>query len=81
MMDDLPNSLKRCDVLIPTDAMEPSREVVIVPKWHREFLSKKEMVDYYEYRKPFLKYLVNMGKNLEKAKGYSPHTVYNRWIG
>jgi len=73
---DRPETLERCDVL-DDDAMEPNREVVIVPKSHREYLSDKQILDYYEYRKKFLIYLLKCGKNPKKAKGYAPHTVYN----
>jgi len=71
-----PNTLKRCDGF-DSDMMEPNRTITIVRKGQREFLTKKAVVDYYEYRKPFLTYLLRMGKNPEKAKGYSPYTVSN----
>lgn len=71
-----PNQLKRCPGF-DSDMMEPNRTITLVPKRHREFLSDKAVIDYYEFRKPFLTYLLRMGKNPEKAKGYSPYTVCN----
>lgn len=59
------------------DEMEPSRNIIIVPDANAELLSEKEKVDYYEHRKTFLTWLLKMGKNPKKAKGYSPYTVYN----
>ncbi len=55
--------------------LEPNRTITIVWKGQRDFLTRKAAVDYYEYRKPFLTYLLKMGKNPKKAKGYSPYTV------
>jgi len=57
--------------------MEPNRSITIVRKGQQEFLSDKAVVDYYEYRKSFLTYLLRIGKNPEKANGYSPYTVCN----
>lgn len=69
--------------------MEPNRVISIVPQPNREQLNEKEEVDYYEYRKSFLSWLLQFGKNPQKAKGYSPYTVYatgyraaqfDRWV-
>jgi hypothetical protein len=76
MNPEKPNTLKRCDGF-NSDMMEPNRTITIVRKDQRDFLSDKDAVDYYEYRKPFLTYLLRMGKNPEKAKRYSPYTVSN----
>ncbi|WP_199725573.1 site-specific integrase [Haloarcula sp. Atlit-7R] len=73
---DKPNSLERYDVL-SDDAMEPSREIVIIPKGNQKYLNHKQALDYHEYRKKFLTYLLKLGKNPQKAKGYSPDTVRN----
>ena len=69
-----PNTLERCPGF-DSDMMEPNRTITIVQKNQRDFLTDKAAVDYYEYRKPFLTYLLRMGKDPEKAKGYSPYTV------
>jgi len=69
-----PNTLERCPGF-DSDMMEPNRTITIVRKNQRDFLSDKAVVDYYEYRKPYLTYLLRMGKDPEKAKGYSPYTV------
>lgn len=71
-----PNTLERCPGF-STDMMEPNRTIKIVRKEQKDFLSDKAVVDYYEYRKKFLTYLIRQGKNPEKAKGYSPYTVCN----
>jgi integrase len=76
MNPEKPNTLKRCDGF-DSDLMEPNRTITIVRKGQRNFLSDKAALDYYEYRKPFLTYLIRIGKNPEKAKGYSPYTVSN----
>jgi integrase len=57
--------------------MEPNRNITIVPESNADLLSEKERIDYYEHRKALLTYLLKFGKNPEKAKGYSPYTVYN----
>jgi hypothetical protein len=69
--------------------MEPNRTITTVRKGQREFLSDKAGVDYYEYRKLFLTYLLRMGKNPDKAEKYSLYTVsntanrtarFNKWV-
>jgi integrase len=67
---------KRCAVRIANEKMEPSRQISIVPKRNKNYLTEKELVDYQEYRKTFLYYLLKMGKNPKKAEGYSPYSVY-----
>lgn len=71
------------------DEMEPNRTIRIVPEPNEELLSEKEHLDYYEYRKSFLTWLLRFGKDPKKAKGYSPYTVYatsyrsakfDRWV-
>jgi len=69
-----PNRLTRCPGF-DSGQMEPNRNIRIVQKRHQEFLSDKQILDYYEFRKPFLSYLMKMGKNPQKARGYSPYTV------
>ncbi len=53
------------------------RNILIVHQRNADFLDTKQVVDYYEYRKSFLKWMLQFGKEPEKAEGYSPYTVYN----
>ncbi|MGQ3327634.1 tyrosine-type recombinase/integrase [Halorubrum sp. FL23] len=71
---DKPNTLERYPGF-DSDMMEPNNNITIVRKNQREFLREKAVVDYHDYRKKFLTYLLKMGKNPNKAKGYSPYTV------
>lgn len=73
-MSDRPKCLKRCEG-IDSDLTEPNRTIPIIREDHEAFLTHKERLDYYEYRKPFLVYLLRIGKNPQKAEGYSPYTV------
>jgi len=82
------NPTKGCDNRIDAD-LDPGRNIKIVPSANRDQLSEKQIVDYHSYRESFLKWLLHMGKNPEKAIGYSPYTVYesgyrsaafDRWV-
>lgn len=88
MPEDLPRTLARCNV-ISNDEMEPNRSILIVVKSNEERLSEKKLLDYHEYRKRFLSWLLNIGKDPKTADGYSPYTVYgtnyrtarfDRWV-
>lgn len=88
MTKDLPKTLKSCDV-ITIESIDPNRRILIVPKKTKDVLTEKEFVDYHEYRKQFLVYLLKFGKDESKAEGYSPYTVYadhyrsakfDRWV-
>jgi hypothetical protein len=61
------------------DETEPNRNIIIVPGPNRELLTDKEHIDYYEYRKSFLTWLLRFGKDPQRAKGYSPYSVYSMW--
>ena len=76
MSDERLHTLERCPVMGGIE-MEPSRNIVIVPKANADLLTEQEEIDYHEHRKAFLTFLLEFGKNPEKAKGYSPYTVYN----
>jgi len=80
MSADLPKTLARCGV-ISEDEMEPNRSILIVPESNEEKLMDKQLLDYHEYRKRFLSWLFDIGKDPESAEGYSPYTVYgtNYW--
>lgn len=71
-----PNNLARYPVGAELD-LEPNRNILIVPERTAERLSDKEYVDYHEYRKAFLTWLLQFGKNPKKAEGYAPQTVVN----
>jgi len=82
------NPTKDCDNRIDAN-LDPGRNIKIVPSANRERLSEKQIVDYHSYRESFLKWLLHLGKNPEKAIGYSPYTVYetgyraaafDRWV-
>jgi integrase len=55
--------------------MEPNRNIKIIRKGQMEFLTDKQQLDYYEHRKKFLTWMYRIGKNPDKAEGYSPYTV------
>ena len=74
MNSDPPNNLKRCEG-IESGITEPNRSITLYRNDQREFLRDKELVDYFEYRKPFLLWLLRKAKEPTKAKGYSPYTV------
>lgn len=63
--------------------------VPIVNQPTRAVLSERELVDYEEYKRRLLEWLLAVGKNPEKAEGYAPSTVrgvsqrvdkFYRWI-
>lgn len=57
------------------DELEPNRIIRIVPGPNEELLSETEFVDYYDYRRTFLTWLLKLGKDPKTAEGYSPYTV------
>ncbi|GAA0275662.1 tyrosine-type recombinase/integrase [Halobacterium noricense] len=75
MNDDLETTLKDCSV-ISNSQLADDRHIRIVPESPASKLTDQQFVDYHEYRKSFLSYLLNVGKNEDKAEGYSPYTVY-----
>lgn len=75
MKDDLPNTLRDCPVGVTPD-FDDDRRITIVPKTTASRLTEKEYVDYWNFRKDVLSYLLQIGKDEEKALGYSPYTVY-----
>ncbi len=68
---------ERCPPEIADDEIDPNRSITIVPDSNAELLGEKEEIDYHDYRERFLTYLLRMGKNPEKAEGYSPYSVYS----
>ena len=69
------NLPKGCDDSIDAD-LDPGRSIKIVPEGNYQMLTEKQIVDYHSYRRTFLEWLLYLGKNPEKAEGYSPYTVY-----
>lgn len=59
------------------EEVDPSRQITVVPDDNAAMLDEKQEVDYRDYRQNFLTYLLRIGKNLEKAEGYSPYSVYS----
>lgn len=66
---------ERRPVSTANDKMEPNRNIKIVPTKCDNYLTEKERVDYRDYRKTFIDYLLQIGKNPKKAEGYSPYSV------
>ncbi len=75
MNDELETTMKDCSV-ISNSQLANDRRIRIVPQWQEGFLTDKHLLDYHKYRKNLLSYLLQIGKNPEKAQGYSPYTVY-----
>lgn len=75
MKEGLETTLKDCDV-IPNDQLADDRHIRIVPQSTEGKLTEQQFVDYHEYRKNFLSHLLQVGKDMNKALGYSPYTVY-----
>jgi integrase len=75
MNDALETTLKDCSV-ISNSQLADDRHIRIVPESPASTLTDPQLVDYHEYRKNLLSYLLNVGKNEEKTEGYSPYTVY-----
>lgn len=82
------NPTNTSDNYITAD-LDAGRNLVIVPEDNAEQLHEKQVVDYHSYRKQFLEWLLHLGKNPEKAVGYSEYTVYesgyraaafDRWV-
>jgi integrase len=77
MKTDNRETSERCPVETASKKMEVNRNISIVPTKVDNYLTEKERLDYRQYRKTFLTYLLRRGKNPKKAKGYSPYSVYN----
>jgi integrase len=84
-----PKNGERCPIEEANAEMEPNRNITTVPPKSAERLTEKQKTDYREYRKKLLTYLLRVGKNIEKAEGYSPYSVYttgnrlarfDRWV-
>ena len=75
MESQYPNSLTDCGV-IDRNEIDPGRRIVLVPKSHHSATTEKQRVDHQNYREEFLTWLLKVGKNEEKAEGYSPYAVY-----
>ena len=73
---ELPIRLENCDVKLNGD-LDPGRNIAVIPQSHDSVLSDKQLVDYKEQRIKFLSWLLNVGKNPERATGYSEYTVYS----
>jgi len=72
---ELPLTLSRCTDGVGDD-IGLKRGIVVIPETHEEVLTDKKLINYKEHRKKFLLWLLNVGKDPERAEGYSPHTVY-----
>lgn len=52
--------------------------IVLVPEPTREKLNDRQRVDYRNHRKQFVKWMLNLGKNPDKAEGYAFDVVRRR---
>lgn len=59
-------------------ASDRLEELPVVPKKSRERLNGRELVDYEHHRKKLFNWMLDMGKNPDRAKGYSEETVRAR---
>lgn len=72
---ELPLILSRCPE-IEGDEIGLDRGIVVIPKSHESWLNDKQLINYKEHRVRFLSWLWNVGKDVERATGYSEYTVY-----
>ena len=72
---ELPLTLSRCT---ETDGSvsDLNRGIMVIPETHESVLTDKQLINYKEHRTKFLSWLLNVGKDPERAEGYSPHTIY-----
>ncbi|MFC7187523.1 tyrosine-type recombinase/integrase [Halorubrum yunnanense] len=65
------------------------RSINLVPEQNYKHLNEKQLVDYVEHRRRFVKWLREQGKHPEKREGYSDYTAYetsykaarfDRWV-
>ena len=75
MEHDLPLTLSRCSESVGND-IDLDRGIVIIPRSHVDVLTDKHLINYKDHRVTFPSWLLNVGKVPDRAKGYSPHTVY-----
>lgn len=73
---DLPIGLENCGVKLNGD-LDPGRSIPVVPQSHDHVLTERELVDYKAQRVKFLSWLLNVGKNPDRAEGYAEYTVYS----
>lgn len=63
------------------DTVDESNEIegiTLVPEESRRFCNQRQQIDYREHREPFIRWMLNLGKNPETAKGYAHATVRRR---
>lgn len=73
---ELPLTLSRCSETEGVDKA-PDRGIVVIPKSHEGHLNDRQYINYKEHRVRFLSWLLNVGKDPERATGYSGYTVYS----
>jgi integrase len=57
---------------------EHVEDIVVVPEKSRNYLNQRQLVDYRSHRKQLLKWVLNLGKDPEKAEGYAHATARTR---
>jgi len=55
--------------------MSNQNEVKAVPEKTKKRLNDRQLTDYENYMQQLVDWLLNIGKNVDKAEGYSSHTV------
>jgi len=53
-------------------------DIVVVPEKTREYLNQRQIVDYRDHREQLIKWILNIGKDPEKAEGYAHVTARQR---
>ena len=53
-------------------------DIVVVPEPSHQILNQRQLEDYYGFRANLIRWLVNLGKDPEKATGYAHETVRQR---
>jgi len=49
--------------------------ISVIPKPTEERLTGRQLTDYKDHRIPFTKWVLNLGKNPERGKGYATETA------
>ena len=60
------------------DADNKVQGIVLVPKGSQDYLNPRQEISYREHRRELAEWMLGLGKNPEKAEGYSHSTAKNR---
>lgn len=56
--------------------LETERSITLAPAANAEYLNEQQLADYREYRREFIRWIREEGKNPEAYEGYSDYTAY-----